>query len=65
MKLHFIFSSFSLLMVSVGLLIIGAEMVRVVWNYSNGMSVILSVILILGAVVVTSYIIIRSYEKEN
>ncbi len=63
MKSRFVFSSFTLLVLSTGLLIVGAEMVRLISNYAAGGDVWLNGLLILTASVVTTYVLVRSYDK--
>ena len=65
MKPPFVFSSFSLLAVSVGLLVLGAETAMLLGNYFSGSDITMNAVWIVGALAVTSYVIIRAYVRAK
>ena len=65
MRPRFVFSSFSLLLVSAGLLIIGSEAALMMANYVANIDVSRNAFLFAAALIVTAYVIIRSYAKRS
>jgi hypothetical protein len=65
MRPRFVFSSFSLLFVSAGLMIIGSEAAWMMANYAANADVSRNAFLLAAALIVTTYVIIRSYAKRS